>query len=103
MCQRAGPVGAWLEAGYLLLGARRHARRSIVITSRFDRVRQFHNVVEIARHGVATDVENRHLAGVAVRDRLKPADALKLAFVGPVAVEPAAVYHFYRPPGAHDV
>jgi hypothetical protein len=42
-------------------------------------IRQFHNVIEAGVFFVPTDVENRELAGMGARDRLKTLDALEFA------------------------
>jgi hypothetical protein len=55
------------------------------------RVRQFHDIVIEPGGVIAADVEHGYLAGVAPGNRFVAFETFKLAFVGVVGVEVAAV------------
>ena len=58
-------------------------------------VRQFHDVKEVARGIIPTDMQHVQLARMPSGNRLEPPDALHLAFVRPAMLERAAVNHLY--------
>src|SRR2546425_9097 len=57
---------------------------------------QLHYIIKVALGIVPPDMEHVHLAFVRARNRFKLLNTAKLAFVGTLLLERAAIYNFYR-------